>query len=54
MANQGVEIHSLSPQNKDVPGTRIWDSLQEEALADILHFTLWQELWGACAPWPMS
>ena len=41
-------------QNKEVLGTRIWNSLREEPLADILPFTLWQELREACVPWPMS
>ena len=47
----GLKIHSLTPQNDEVLGTKIWNSLREEALADILPFTLWQELWGACVPW---
>ena len=50
----GLKIHSLTPQNDEVLGTKIWNSLREEALADILPFTLWQELWGAFVPWPMS
>ena len=50
----GLKIRSLTPQNTEVPGTRVWNSFREEALADILPVTLWQELWGACVPWPMS
>lgn len=50
----GIEIRILAPQNKGVLGTRVCNSPCEEALADVLHLTLSQELSGACVPWPTS